>query len=208
MNSEIIIPELNSDTIESMIYEIRGLKIMLDFDLAKIYGYSTKAFNQQVKRNINKFPDRYMFKLTMDEVVLISRSQNVTTIMQRDGEKGGRVYLPFAFTEQGIYMLMTVLKGDIATKQSIVIIDTFKRMKDYIFKTNNLVNKNDLINLISKVDSHTKDITAIKEELKEVKKGKIDDIKPSHYLILNNERIESNIAYQEIYEMAKKTIYN
>lgn len=207
MNSEIIIPELNSDTIESIIYEIRGLKIMLDFDLAKIYGYSTKAFNQQVKRNINKFPDRYMFKLTMDEVSLISRSQNVTTIMQRDGEKGGRVYLPYAFTEQGIYMLMTVLKGDIATKQSIVIIDTFKRMKDYIFKTNNLVNKNDLINLISKVDSHTKDITAIKEELKEVKKGKIDDSKPSHYLILNNERIESDIAYQEIYEMAKNSIY-
>ena len=115
MKSEIIIPELNSDTIESMIYEIRGLKIMLDVDLAKIYGYSTKAFNQQVKRNINKFPDRYMLKLTMDEVVLISRSQNVTTIMQRDGEKGGRVYLPYAFTEQGIYMLMTVLKGDIAT---------------------------------------------------------------------------------------------
>ena len=80
-------------------------------------------------------------------------------------------------------------------------------MKDYIFKKNNLVNKNDLINLISKVDSHTKDITAIKEELKEVKKEKIDDIKPSHYLILNNERIESDIAYQEIYEMAKNSIY-
>ena len=106
MDNELIIPELNKETIESMIYEIRGQRVMLDFDLAKIYGYTTKAFNQQVKNNIEKFPERYRFQLRDIEVDEISRSQFVTTIMQTSGIKGGRVYLPYAFTEQGIYMLM------------------------------------------------------------------------------------------------------
>ena len=82
---------------------------MLDFDLAEIY-YTTKTFNQQVKNNINKFPSRYRFQLTKQDVIKISRSKNLTTIMQTIGTKGGRVYLPYAFTEQGIYMLMTVFQ--------------------------------------------------------------------------------------------------
>ena len=61
-----------------MIYEIRGVKVMLDFELAKIYVYTTKAFNQQVKRNINKFPERYRFQLNKEEVLILARSQNVT----------------------------------------------------------------------------------------------------------------------------------
>ena len=97
---EIIIPELNNETIESMIYIIRGQKVMLDFELAQIYGYSTKAFNQQVKNNIEKFPERYRFQLTKNELDKISRSKNLTTIIQVKGVKGGRVYLPYAFTEQ------------------------------------------------------------------------------------------------------------
>ena len=112
MTNEIIIPELNNKTIESMIYEIRGVKVMLDFELAKIYGYETKRFNEQVKNNLEKFPEGYRFQLTKDETNYISRSKKSTTIMQKEGIKGGRVYLPYAFTEQGIYMLMTVLKGD------------------------------------------------------------------------------------------------
>ena len=70
---------LNKQTIESMIYTIRGQKVMLDFDLARIYGYSTKAFNKQVQRNIYKFPTRYRFKLNKDELVYLARSQNVTS---------------------------------------------------------------------------------------------------------------------------------
>ena len=101
---------LNKQIIESMIYTIRGQKVMLDFDLARIYGYSTKAFNQQVQRNIYKFPTRYRFKLNKDELVYLARSQNVTSQIWATHE-GGRTYLPYAFTEQGIYMLMTVLKG-------------------------------------------------------------------------------------------------
>ena len=96
---------LDKQTIESMIYTIRGQKVMLDFDLARIYGYSTKAFNQQVERNIEKYLDRYRFKLTREEEIHNLRSQNVTSSW------GGQRYSPYAFTEQGIYKLMTVLKG-------------------------------------------------------------------------------------------------
>ena len=147
MNNQIIIPELNNETIESMIYEIRGQRVMLDFELARIYGYETKRFNEQVKNNIEKFPERYRFQLTKEEVSCISRSKKSTTIMQTEGTKGGRVYLPYAFTEQGIYMLMTVLKGELATKQSIILIDTFKQMKDYIVETNNVISTNEILKL-------------------------------------------------------------
>ena len=126
--NEIIVSELNNETIESMIYILRGQKVMLDFELAKIYGYETKAFNQQVKRNIKKFPDDLMFILSKDEVKGLERSQIVTSELWADG-KGGRAYTPHAFTEQGIYMLMTVLKGDLATKQSLALIRAFKQMK-------------------------------------------------------------------------------
>ena len=79
-NNEIIVPELNKETIESMIYIVRGEKVMLDFELAKIYGYTTKTFNQQVVRNIKKFPERYRFQLTNEDIELISRSQNFTSM--------------------------------------------------------------------------------------------------------------------------------
>ena len=141
MNDEILIKELNSETIESMIYIVRGEKVMLDFELARIYGYETRTFNQQIKNNINKFPPRYRFQLTNEDIELISRSKNFTAmpIMQTEGMKGGRTSSPWAFTEQGIYMLMTVLKGELATKQSIALIDAFKQMKDYIIESNNLL---------------------------------------------------------------------
>ena len=92
---------------------------MLDADLAAIYGYTTKAFNQQVKNNIEKFDYDFRFQLTKEEYENLLRSKKLTSNV---GKKGGRQYLPFVFTEQGIYMLMTVLKGDLATEQSKVLI--------------------------------------------------------------------------------------
>lgn len=96
---------------KGFIYYVRGIRVMLDMDLAKIYGYSTKDFNRQVKNNIEKFEQDFMFQLT-DEECEILRCKNSTSSW------GGRRYNPYAFTEQGIYMLMTVLKGELATKQS------------------------------------------------------------------------------------------
>ena len=119
------------NTIRSKIHVIRGQQVMLDFDLAEIYGYSTKAFNQQVKNNIESFDEDFRFQLSDAEVTELSRSKFLTS-MQTTGVKGGRTYNPYAFTEQGIYMLMTVLKGELAVTQSKMLIRTFKEMKHFI----------------------------------------------------------------------------
>lgn len=108
--------------IKSMIYTIRGQQVMLDSDLADLYGYEVKALNQQVKRNINRFPEDFMFQLTQDELSNL-KSQNVTSSW------GGVRKIPYAFKEQGIYMLATVLKGEVAERQSIYIMRTFREMK-------------------------------------------------------------------------------
>ena len=112
-NNEQTIIELNNETIKSMIYEIRGQKVMLDFELAKIYGYETKNFNRQIRNNIERFDNEFRFQISKEEFNIIMRCKNFTSSW------GGIRYLPYAFTEQGIYMLMTVLKGDLATKQSL-----------------------------------------------------------------------------------------
>ena len=217
-NNNIIIPELNSKTIESMIYEVRGVRVMLDFELARIYGYETKNFNRQVKNNIEKFPNDFRFQLSKNEIDNLSRCKKFTLNIGR----GSNIkYLPYAFTEQGIYMLMTVLKGDVATKQSISIIRAFKQMKDYIVENNNLVSTNELLILTNKVNmlelnrySTDKSIEIlnndnkiIKEKLEIVMDNFIDPSKYKHYLILDGERIEAIIAYQEIYSLAKKSIH-
>ena len=114
MKNEITIIELTQENIESMIYTIRGQKVMLDFDLARIYGYETKRFNEQVKNNIERFPLDFMFKLTKSEVqdTLWSKKSTANELSSK------RRYNPYAFTEQGIYMLMTVLKGNLVIEQS------------------------------------------------------------------------------------------
>ena len=94
---------VTQENIRNKIYTIRGQRVMLDSDLAAIYGYTTKAFNQQVARNKEKFEEDFMFPLTLEETEYLSRSQFVTSIMQTKGMKGGRTYYPYAFTEQGIY---------------------------------------------------------------------------------------------------------
>ena len=116
--------------LKDYIYIIRNQKVMIDSDLARIYGYTTKAFNQQVQRNIEKFDNDFMFQLTNDEIKELSRSQNVT--LNKKGRGYNIKYNPYVFTEQGIYMLMTVLKGEKAIKQSKILIKLFKSMKDYI----------------------------------------------------------------------------
>lgn len=105
---------------------------MLDVYLADIYGYETKNFNRQVKNNQQKFEgDDFMFQLSDEEVEELSRCKNCT--LNRETGRGKNIkYNPHAFTEQGIYMLMTVLRGELAIKQSRALIRTFKKMKDYI----------------------------------------------------------------------------
>ena len=137
--NELAIQELsNSDLIRSRIFTIRGVQIMLDRDLAELYGVATKALNQAVKRNIERFPKRYMFQLNKDDVANM-RSQIVTLNSDNPGSIlrsqivtsrwGGTRYLPYAFTEHGIIMLASVLNSPTAVEASVRITDTFVAMR-------------------------------------------------------------------------------
>ena len=198
----LMVPELNEELIASKIYIIRGQKVMLDFELAKIYGYETKRFNEQVKNNIERFDEDFRFRLTKEEYDLILRSKKSTAQIWTVGNKGGRTSLPYAFTEQGIYMLMTVLKGDLATKQSKTLIRLFKTMKDYLIENSNMLTQKDYLNLFKLINNNSDRIKELEDEFKLFSK-----VINSHYLILNGERIEGDIAYQEIYRIANKSIY-
>lgn len=203
--NEIMVME-QSD-VEGLIYTIRGQKVMLDADLAKIYGYETKRLNEQVKRNRKKFPEDFMFQLTDDEVNKLW-SQNATANINSKSRSN-----PFVFNEQGVYMLMTVLKGDLASAQSIMLIRAFKGMKDYLTDNKMLVSSEDFYKLAAITAQNTADIAKIKEEM--VTKSDLDKFIKSfndmriakEYVILNGQTVEANLAYSEIYALAKKTIY-
>ena len=147
MTNEIVI--ITEEDIRNKIYVVRGIQVMLDSDLARIYGYTTKSFNQQVQRNIERFDDDFMFQLTKDEYHNILRSQNVTLELEQGKYSK---YLPYVFTEDGIYMLMTVLKGEKAVLQSKTLIRIFRRLKDYVIN-NNLIEQRYINNLVLRHDN-------------------------------------------------------
>ena len=227
LNKEIAI--INEQTIRDKIYEVRGVKVMLDFELAEIYGYSTSAFNQQIKRNEERFDDDFRFQLTRDEVDQLSISQFVIS-MQTKGVRGGRAKLPYAFTESGIYMLMTVLKGDLAVQQSKALIRTFRTMKDYIVENKNIVTQHDYLRLSMQVSDTQQAVQNIQsqlidhgEKLNDLFTRMQDTVKNSEispflidfsreedrkeYLILNGEPAKADETYMDIYNQAKNTVY-
>ena len=140
-NIEIAIVEVTENYLRDRLYDIRGRKVMLDSDLAEIYGYETKGLNRQVKNNIDKFDEDFMFELT-DEEVEDLRCKNCTANIDSKSR-----YNPHVFIEQGLYMLMTVLRGELATKQSKALIRTFKKMKDYIFDNQSLIGQREVMQL-------------------------------------------------------------
>ena len=153
MQNQISILEENS--IRSKIHVIRGQQVMLDFDLAQIYGYETKNFNRQVKNNIERFDSDFMFQLSDTEVEELSRCKIFTL---NKGRGSNIKYAPYAFTEQGIYMLMTVLKGDLAVTQSKMLIRTFKEMKHFIQNNSHIFAELDNIkNHLLESDLHHKE---------------------------------------------------
>lgn len=212
-NKEIVV--IDETTIKSKIYYIRNQKVMLDFELAEIYGYSTKRFNEQVKRNNEKFDDDFMFQLTDEEISELSRSQNAT--LNKGTGRGSNIkYNPHAFTEQGIYMLMTVLRGELAVKQSKALIRVFKQMKDFIIENQDFIGSKEFVQIAMQTNQNTNDIVnindkisrlATKEELKKVMDNFIDPETYKHFLLMNGEKIEADVAYTKIYKSAKKSIY-
>ncbi len=117
--------------IESKILTIRNQQVMVDRDLAELYGVETKVLNQAVKRNIERFPEEFMFQLNDSEFEVL-RSQFVTSKNSKIEKRGGRQYLPYAFTEQGVAMLSAVLKSEQAIKASILIMKAFVAMRHFL----------------------------------------------------------------------------
>ena len=222
--SEIAI--VDERTIRDKIYIVRGVKVMLDFELAEIYGYTTKAFNQQVRNNISKFDEDFRFQLTREEYQNL-RSKILTSSW------GGTRYLPWAFTESGIYMLMTVLKGDLATRQSKALIRIFRAMKDYIVENQGLLTQHDYLRLSMQVSDTQQTVHAIQAQLVEhedrlntvftqmsdtVRKSEIspfmldlakkaDEDHPKEFLILNGQPAKADETYISIYSQAKHGIF-
>ena len=208
--NEIMIADERS--LRDKIYVIRGHQVMLDYDLAEIYGDSVSAFNQQVNRNIERFPDDFLFELTSEEMLELSKSQNVISI-QTAGVKGGRSKPVKAFTESGIYMPMTVLKGSLAIEQSKTLIRLFKNMKDYIIENQQLmITHKDYMVLAEKVDRNSAEIESIKDNM--ITKAELPDfmklfdagIEHDEILILDGEPFKADLAYQKIYRRAKRKL--
>lgn len=263
--TEVIIDE---QILKDKVYLIRGIQVMLDSDLAEIYGYTTKAFNQQVKNNIEKFDEDFMFQLSEDDVKELSssknmllnndflrskfltskqddsnlKSKNLTSSLEQNPDflrskfstsktetRGGRQYAPYAFTEQGVYMLMTVLKGELATKQSKALVRLFKQMKDYIVDNQQMINQRDFLRLSLQTAENAQNIIEFRQKLTEiddkvenvvsnlgemVRKSELSPIMlnlgkpeiPPGWLILNGQPVESDLAYQQIYTLANQSI--
>ncbi|MBQ8232641.1 MAG: ORF6N domain-containing protein [Lachnospiraceae bacterium] len=221
--TEFEIMEINEATLQSKIYLVRGQKVMLDFELAEIYGYTTTRFNEQVKNNIEKFDDDFMFELTKEEFENLMSKKSTSSW-------GGRRKLPKAFTEQGIYMLMTVLRGELAIKQSKALIRTFKKMKDYIIENQDLIGEREYLQLSMQISQniHTtmelrSDLNDVEDQMAEVMDRLSNVVTHSElsevmnefgephikrgYLVLNGNPFKADVVYDEIYRQAKKSVF-
>jgi len=154
------------------IYELRGQKVMLDYDLSELYDVETKVLNQAVKRNLRRFPEDFMFQLTEEESLAVSRSQIVTlnNVQTRPLEKRGSniKYLPHAFTEQGIAMLSSVLRSERAIDVNIIIMRAFVALRQYALNYAELSSRLD--EFMKTTDSNISELFDILEELTAQKK--------------------------------------
>jgi phage regulator Rha-like protein len=177
------------NVIQNKIFEIRGHKVMLDFDLAALYNVETRVFNQAVKRNIESFPEEFMFRLTREEWKMMS-SQIVMTYSQntdsqnnnssqfvmsseRDNKKRGKRYLPYAFTEHGVTMLASVLKSPTARKMNIAIVRAFIAMRKMVIQYSEVIKVID--DLKERIDGHDAQLNQIYDALENMLDKKADE---------------------------------
>ncbi len=203
------------DNISNRVYVIRGQQVMLDSDLAELYGYEVKKLNQQVKRNIDRFPEDFMFQLIEDEIIDL-RSQFVTANLNSMSRS-----LPYAFTEQGIYMLATVLRGELAKQQSIFIMRTFREMRHYLRQNQQFLTQYETNLIETQISELSMDVAGIKDwkskteqDIKDIKRN-IHDLNENfisekdfkEFVIYKNQKFEAAVAYIDIYQQATKSIY-
>ena len=187
MTNEIAL--LENEKIENLIYEIRGQMVMLDSDVARLFGYETKYLNRQVRRNIKRFPENYCFNLTEDEYHFL-RCQNGT--IKNDRGQYSK-YLPYVYTEYGITMLAGLLKSDVAVKMSLKIVDTFILMKKYMVP--NLISQKYYNDMTIRHDS---EIKLLQESFEKIKNKEENII--TYY---NGEIFDAYSKIVEIFKEAK-----
>lgn len=200
---------MEKENVESMIYEIRGLQVMLSSDVAKLYNVETKALNQTIKRNINRFPTSFCFQLTNEEINELSLRSQIVTLNKNHNMQGQHFkYAPYVLTEQGIMMLSGLLKSDIAVKVNIQIIDAFVKMRRY-FKYS-LNNNEILVNHENRILKLENILNGFKE--KDINKiffeGELYDAYSVLLDILNKSKKEiiiiDNYAGKELLDILKK----
>lgn len=203
--NEIIIKDKK---IENMIFEVRGVQVMLSSDVAILYQIETRILNQVIKRNIDRFPSTFCFQLTDEEIDRLSLRSQFATLNKSNNLRGQHYkYLPYVLTEQGIMMLSGLLKSDIAVKVNIQIIDAFVKMRRYFannFNTNEL-----LLNHENRIQLLENTLDSFKEQ--RIKKiffeGQIYDVYSILIDILNKARTEiiiiDNYASKELLDILK-----
>ena len=210
------------DSICNRVYTIRGQQVMLDYDLAEIYGYEVKNLNQQVKRNIVRFPEDFMFQLTREEIESV-KSQFVISPENNffEGQSGGRRTLPYAFTEQGIYMLATVLRGELAEQQSIFIVRAFREMRHYIKQNQQFVTQAEMRLVTAKVSEISAQMVSmndrqyktehnvrdIQKSIDVLNENFVSDKDFKNFVIYKGQKFEADAAYIDIYQQATTSIY-
>ena len=186
---------LDEEYLMSKIYIIRGVQVMLDFDLAAIYGYETRFFTRQVNNNIERFEQDFRFQLTKEEFKNLM-CKNFTS------RWGGTRKMPYAFTEEGIYMLMTVLKGELAVSQSKKLIKLFKQMKDYIIQRQHVLPTTELLALTTQTQNNTEEIRQIKQQVNDLTFVINDftdkNIKDGGKRVSSISRVEDTVLYKNI----------
>lgn len=199
---------IDKEKVKGQILEFRGIKVMLDCDIAAYFGTETGALNRAMKRNIKRFPESFCFQLTDEE---LSRCQTGIS-MQTAGKKGGRTYNPYVYSEQGVAMLTSTLHTDRAIEASIKIMEAFVEMTHIIRQNAYLFPQQEIIKLSIRQDELQDEMKDIKKKM--VSKSDLSDImtlfeagiSSEEVLILDGEPFKADMAYQKIYKKAKKNI--
>ena len=210
------------DNICNRVYIIRGQQVMLDYDLAEIYGYEVKRLNEQVKNNISRFPEDFMFQLSKDEVPEDFLKSKISTLNEQGNKRGMHMKkLPYAFTEQGIYMLATVLRGELAEQQSIFIMRAFREMRHYIKQNQQFVTQSEMRLVTARVSEISVQMASVSDRQKKTEQ-KVQDIQRSidtinenfvsdkdfkNFVIYKGQKFEADAAYIDVYQQANTSIY-
>lgn len=164
-NDKIELVQSSSENIRNLIYTIRGKQVMLDSDVAMLYQYTTKRINETVRRNINRFPEKFCFQLDETEIENL-RSQIATASKVFENKFRNKKFLPYAFTEQGIAMLSGLLKNEIAVQISINIMDAFVEMRKFILANGQVFDR--LTNVEYKLLEQGKTLTEHEEKFEKL----------------------------------------